>query len=144
MVRQRRFPVRLERVDDSPGGGFGIVADPGRHLVRHVRRRRRRRLVRAIIDGGGVITVEVARRATNPIAPHHASGSLLRTWRGLHREARYLAADKRVPPWDKPIEALREIGELAGYQMTPDLVERSVRRCGGSVADLSDASPRTG
>lgn len=114
------------------------------------------RLVRAVIDAGGIVTVEVARRATDPIAPHHASQSLSTTWRGLHREARsdararqytdaiapphastarYVAGDEEVPPppWDSPLEALRERGKLSGYRMSADLVEifdQALRRLG--------------
>lgn len=93
------------------------------------------RLVRAVIDAGGIVTVEVARRATDPIAPHHASQSLSTTWRGLHREARHDAVGENVPPppWDSPLEALRERGKLSGYRMSADLVEifdQALRRLG--------------
>lgn len=92
------------------------------------------RLVRAVIDGGGVVTVEVARRATAPIASHHASGSLSTTWHRLHREARHRAAGEGVrPPRERPIESLRERGKLSGYRMPPAQMEafrQALRRLG--------------
>lgn len=85
------------------------------------------RVTRAIVDGGGEITVAAAVEAVEDVAPQHAVASLTSAWRSMHRNPGLF--DIRDPlPDRRPVEAVTDghgggaTGRLSGYRMDPSVL----------------------
>lgn len=86
------------------------------------------RLARAVVDGGGTVTADVARAATFPVATQHASGSLFAAFRRIARYPGSFDLSAAVPR-RRPIYALTvrppgsNVEKLSGYRMDPDALD---------------------